>query len=66
MVLMNLTAGKGWRRDVENGLVNTVRAGESGTNRENRIDIYTLPCVKQTVAELANNTGTPAQYSVMT
>ena len=28
--------------DVENGLLDTVREGEGGTNRESSIDIYTL------------------------
>ena len=31
--------------DIENGLVDTVRGGERGTNRESIIDIYTLSCV---------------------
>ena len=31
--------------DVENGLLDTVREGEGGTNRESSIDIYTLSCV---------------------
>jgi len=31
--------------DIENGLVDTVREGEGGTNRESSIDIYILSCV---------------------
>ena len=31
--------------DIENGLVDTMREGEGGTNRESSIDIYTLSCV---------------------
>ena len=33
--------------DVENGLVDTVGEGDSGTNGESSINIYTLPYVKQ-------------------
>ena len=33
--------------DIENGHVDTGGEGEGGTNWEIRIDIYTLPCVKQ-------------------
>ena len=32
--------------NIENGLVDTVREGKSGMNRESSIDIYTQPCVK--------------------
>ena len=45
MVLMNLFAGKIWRyrdADIENGLVDTVGEGESGTNGESSINMYTL------------------------
>ena len=31
--------------DIENGLVDMMREGEGGTNRESSIDIYTLSCV---------------------
>ena len=34
MVLMNLFAGSSGDADIENGLVDTVREGEGGTNRE--------------------------------
>ena len=37
--------------DIENRYVDTVGKGEGGTNWESRIDIYTLPCVKQTASE---------------
>ena len=33
--------------DLENGHVDTVGEGEGGTNWEIRIDIYTLPYIKQ-------------------
>ena len=40
---MNLFAGKEWSsKDVENGLVDTVGEGESGTNGESSTDIYIL------------------------
>ena len=40
---------QGWNgdEDVENGLVDTVGEGDSGTNGEGSINIYTLPYVKQ-------------------
>ena len=41
--------------------------GEGGTSWEIRIDIYTLPWVKQTASgKLLNSTGSSALYSVMT
>ena len=33
--------------DIQNRLVDTVGEGEGGTNGENSIETYTLPCVKQ-------------------
>ena len=39
--------GRNRGTDVENGWVGTVGEGKCGINREIRIDIYTLPCVKQ-------------------
>ena len=42
---MYLHGGNG-DAEVENGLMDTVREGEGGTNGESSIDIYTLPCVK--------------------
>ena len=45
----------------------TVDEGVSGTNGQSRIDIYTLPCVKQIAVEKAlHNTGSPAWCSMMT
>ena len=32
--------------DMENGLVDTVGEGESGTNGKSSVSIYTLPCVR--------------------
>ena len=37
--------------DIENRLVDTVEEGESGTNGESSINIYTLPCVRQMAGE---------------
>ena len=51
---------------IKNRVVNTAGEGETGTNGESSIDIYTLLCVKQTViAKLLNNTGGPVWHSVM-
>ena len=36
--------------DVDNGLVVTGREGEGGMNWGIRIDIHTLPCLKQTAS----------------
>ena len=53
--------------DIENGHVDTVGGGEGGTNWEMRIDIYTLPCVKQTASgKLLYSTGSSARCSVVT
>ena len=47
--------------------MDTVREGESGTNEENSIDIYTLSCVKYIAAEkLLHYTGSQGWQSVMT
>ena len=47
MILMNLLAEKKWSsKDVENGPVDTVGEGKSGTNGEGSIDIYILSSVK--------------------
>ena len=44
--------------DVENGYVDTVGDGESGTNRECNINIYALLCVEWLAGEkLLYNTG---------
>ena len=39
--------GRNGDADVENGLVDRVRVGESGMNEENSINICTLSCIKQ-------------------
>ena len=47
--------------------MDTDTEGEGGTNWEIKIDIYTLPCVKQIAREnLLQSTGSSAQCSVMT
>ena len=54
--------GRNGDEDVENGLVDTVREGDSGTNGESSINIYTLPCVKQIACEklvCKHSTGSP-------
>ena len=43
MVLVNVFAGKEWQCRCRDGLVDTVGEGESGTNGERSINIYTLP-----------------------
>ena len=59
--------GKNGDTDVENGLVDTVWEGVSGTNGESSIDVYTLLCGKWIVGEkLLYNTGTSVWCSVMT
>ena len=45
MVLMNLFAVQ-TDEDVKNGLVETAGERQGGTNRESRIDLYALSCVK--------------------
>ena len=45
MVLMNLLAEEGWRRDVDNGLVDAEGKGERGTNGGRSIEVYTRSCV---------------------
>ena len=47
--------------------MDTAREGESGTNEENSIDIYTQSCVKYIAAEkLLYYTGSRGWHSVMT
>ena len=47
IVLMNVSAGKERRHKQREGVVDTARERESGTNGEGRTDIYTtLSCVK--------------------
>ena len=51
--------------DVENGLVDTVRKGKSGTNGESSIKMYALSCVKWIGGErLLCNMGSPAWCSL--
>ena len=53
--------------NVEKGHVDTGGEGEDGTNCELRIDIYTLPCVKQLAGRnLQNNIGSSVQFLVVT
>ena len=53
--------GRNGNTDVENGLVDMEEEGESGTNRESSINIYTLLCVKWIVSEnLLYHTGSLA------
>ena len=67
MVLMNLFAGKEWSHRCRE-----CTSGHSGrrrelTNGESRINIYTLPGIKQRAGEkLLCNTGSPAWHFVMT
>ena len=52
--------------DVENGLVDTMGEGESGTNGENSITINTLSGVRCIAGEkLLRSTGSPVWCSVM-
>ena len=52
--------GKNGDSDAENSFVDTAGEGESGTNGESSIDIYTLSCVKYTASDkLLHKTGSP-------
>ena len=64
--MVSMNPGKEWRcRKQSCGL--TTREGESGTNEENSIDIYTQSCVKHIAAEkLLYYTGSQGCQSVMT
>ena len=66
MILMNLFAGKEWSsKDVENGLVDTVGEGESGTNGESSTDIYILSRVWWVAGKkLLCRAGSPVWRSV--
>ena len=58
MVLVNLSAGQEGRLGHREQSVDTAGEGESGTNGESSIDIYTLSCVKYTATDkLLHNTG---------
>ena len=66
MVLINLFAGWEWRCRHREQIYR--HSGERGgeTNEEYSIDIYTLPCVKQTAGgKLLHSTGSSAQCTVM-
>ena len=53
--------------NVENTHVDATEEGEGGMNWEMRIDVYTLPCIKQIVSgKLLCSTRSSAQCSVMT
>ena len=59
--------GRNRDADVENGRVDTEGEGKSGMNWEIRIDIYTLPCVKEIASgNLLYSPGSSAWCSVMT
>ena len=59
--------GRNGKTDLENRSVDTVGEEKRETNGDSRINIYTLPCVKQIAGEkLLYNTGSPAWHSVMT
>ena len=63
MELMSLFAGKEWRHRGGEYMVE----GESGTDGESSINIYTLSCVQQMAGEkLLYSTGSPAWHSVVT
>ena len=52
---------QGRKRDVENEHMDTVGEGESEMNWNGSMDIYTLPCVEQTVSgSLLANTDQPS------
>lgn len=50
-LVLNLFAGKEWRFNIKNLLLDTLREGEIGTSGESSIDTYTLPCVKLMAGE---------------
>ena len=59
--------GRNGDTDKENKLADIVGERKSGANGESNINLYTLPCVKQTAGEkLLHNTGSPAWHTVMT
>ena len=67
MVLKSLFAGRNGDTDVENGSVDmdTMGEGESGTNGESSISVYTPSCVRWITGEkLLCNTGSPVWCSV--
>ena len=67
MVQMNLFAGPEQRHRCREWTCGHGGKREGGTNWEIRIDIYTLPCVKQIASgNLLYSTGSSAWCSVMT
>ena len=67
MVLMNLFEWKEWRCRCREWIYGHIWGGESGTNREGSINIYTLSCLKWIAGEkLLYNTGSPVWCSLMT
>ena len=65
---LNLLQGRNRDADVGNRHVGLGGGdGESGMNWETRIDMYTLPCVKQIASEnLLHSIGSSVRCSVMT
>ena len=53
--------------DIKNGFVDMAGEGEGGTNRENSIETYILPDVKQRASgKLLFNRGSSTWYSAIT
>ena len=64
---LNYLQGRHGGADVGNGLVDTVGEGESETNGESSVNIYSLSGVRWIVGEkLLRNTGSPVLCSLMT
>ena len=64
---MSLFAGRNGDTDVENGIKDTVREGESGTYGESSVNIHILSGVRWIAGEkLLGSTGSPLWCSVMT
>ena len=67
MILMNYLQGGNGDANIENGLANTEREGQSRGNGESSISIYTLSTVGWTAGEkLLCSRGSPGWCSVMT
>ena len=59
--------GRNRDADVENRYVDTEQEGEGGMSWESRIDIDTLPCVKQLASgRLLHSPGSSIRCSVIT
>ena len=64
---MSLFAGRNGDTDVENGIKDTVREGESGTYGESSVNIHILSGVRWIAGEkLLPSTGSPVLCSVVT